>query len=205
MTSTGVPSYQIKPIVLRSTIYPYDIIEIISSSGLWEYNAASPNVISASIQLAKAYYYSLWSTGIGTGLRQDITTASYGGNIGYGTPISFFITQSDEIRFNQDENQVYTITKIEERTYAGSPPPSPATSYLYLTLDRPLESSLRSTAALNSGSLIRRYLEDTSQILINGTRLIAGVPGYMKPQFLSPTLSASFDATIQELKKEGII
>ena len=57
----------------------------------------------------------------------------------------------------------------------------------------------------SSGFLIRQYSEDTSQILINGTRLIAGVPGYMKPQFMSPTLSASFDATIQELKKEGII
>ena len=57
----------------------------------------------------------------------------------------------------------------------------------------------------SSGFLIRQYSEDTSQILINGNRLIAGVPGYMKPQFLSPTLSASFDATIQELKKEGII
>jgi hypothetical protein len=57
----------------------------------------------------------------------------------------------------------------------------------------------------SSGFLIRQYSEDTSQILINGNRLIPGVPGYMKPQFLSPTLSASFDATIQELKKEGII
>jgi hypothetical protein len=42
-------------------------------------------------------------------------------------------------------------------------------------------------------------------MLINGTRVLPGTPGYMKPQYLSPTLSASFDATIQQLKKDKLI
>jgi hypothetical protein len=130
-----------------------------------------------------------------------------GGYGGYGVPTTFQIKNGQEIRFDQNEAQVYTIvnSSIDNNIgYGGTQ------RKLYLFLDRPVSGLTTKKLDNNfdfitNGFLVREFLEDTSQILINGTRLIAGVPGYMKPQFLSPTLSASFDATIQELKKEGII
>jgi len=130
-----------------------------------------------------------------------------GGYGGYGVPTTFQSSSFKEIRFDQNEAQVYTIVSSSLDNNIGYG----GTQYkLYLFLDKPV-SGLTTKKLDNifdfitNGFLIREFIEDTSQILINGTRLIAGVPGYMKPQFLSPTLSASFDTTIQELKKDGII
>ena len=153
------------------------------------------NILPAPTQ----YYY----TNI-FGTEATVGTGGYGG---YGTPTTFQIKAGQEIRFDQNEAQVYTIVSsfLDNKIGYGN------TQYkLYLFLDRPVSGLTTKLLDDNfnfitNGFLIREYTTDTSQILINGYRVLSGAPGYMKPQYLSPTLSASFDATIQQLKKDGTI
>jgi hypothetical protein len=143
----------------------------------------------------------------GNKFSQDIQTGNFGGYSNppaYGNPIPFTWTvglySNLELRLRQDESLVFKILGIDYRTVLGG-----NRVILFLDKNIPLSLTGSGTNIGSNGFLIRQYSEDTSQILINGNRPIAGVPGYMKPQFMSPTLSASFDTTIQELKKEGII
>lgn len=180
----------------------------------WGFDSSNKNIITASLYFSSGFppagdniawkYYYINSNLITT--SQDITIPLFGGHSippAYGTPINFQFLPGQEIRFNQDENQVYTIIEVQsDKVVIGD-----QDKYeLFLTISPALQGYVTgSTNSISSSFLVRQYSEDTSQILINGNRLIPGVPGYMKPQFMSPTLSASFDSTIQQLKKDGTI
>lgn len=226
---SGTPSFIISPSIRLVTVAKTGSYPIyVSSSAIW--STGSLNQIYTQISYTQSaipvnpnqlshMYYSTSQSSILT--SQDVTTNGYGGypggpNVsGYGIPIDFKILPGQEVRFNQDENQTYIITQVSSTLGIELGFSNIYTYKLELNITPPLHDYITSSiiSPIISGApsviplsfLIRQYSEDTSQMLINGTRVLPGTPGYMKPQYLSPTLSASFDATIQQLKKDKLI
>jgi hypothetical protein len=152
------------------------------------------NVIIATSELKALYDFTFAAPG--NFIRQD--TSFIGG---YDAAINFNLRVGQEIRFNQDENEVYIIKNISNNNITG----------LSITLDRDLTGNLHfdmlPTTSANSypGILIREYQIDPSKLVINAPKLIGGAPGYLTPQYMSPDLIASLDKTVETLKENGIL
>jgi hypothetical protein len=154
------------------------------------------NVIFATANLATVWNF---VNQPGNTATQDISIDIYGGYGKYDTPINFNIIPGQEIRFNQDENEVYSITKV---TYGAN---------LQITLNKDLTAALRTSmltaTSITSypGILIREYQVDPSKLVINAPKLIGGSPGYLTPRYMSPDLIASLDKSVETLKENGIL
>ena len=154
------------------------------------------SILTGSGGSLPAYIYS--SSVLNSLWIQDNSVPLSGGFGGYD-PISLplIIKPGQEIRFFQNENFVYTIVSASY----SAPPTGP--NAIYLHLNTSLTSSI--TGSLNA-YLIREYVEDPSKIVINKSKPEGTTgPGYIIPQYMSPTLTTNFDKIVSTLKENGIL
>ncbi len=172
------------------------------------------NVILGSVELINIYLTSSFARQfqVPGGLNQfpyyqfsqDVTSASFGGysvNNQYDTPIPLEFRVGQEIRFNQDESQVYTVIGVE----VPQAPFSVSTSgSIKLTLDKDIDSSITSSFQ-NRGFLLRENQIDPSKLVINAPKLVGGAPGYLTPQYITPELATNLNGVVETLKENGIL
>jgi hypothetical protein len=165
---------------------------------------SDPRLLTCSADLSPLWFDANKSSP--TNSRQDNTRAGTGGYGGYDPAINFNLKPGYEIRFNQDENEVYTMTNIYQNSSGRNNP-------VYITLDRDLNSALQSSMSLSTptgsfpGVLIRENQIDPSKLVINTIKseLVGGSPGYLTPQYMTPELSTNLDGVVKTLKENGIL
>jgi len=107
----------------------------------------------------------------------------------YEPVLPFTLQTNDEIRFEGDETQIYTITTVETGI-SGS---------LYLTLNR----NIADGTDLDS-FLIRRYTPDPGYILLD-IPSEGGGTGFIFPEHVTLDVQRNFNTIIQNLKEKGLI
>lgn len=150
----------------------------------------------------QGYFFSLGAGNVLTGSltlssKYENTFIGVSGAIapGFNTVTQPFTVQpGDEIKFNGDESQVFSITGVQ------SPYENPQKT-LYLTLDR-----RPNTAVSASFFAIRRYV-DTSNTVLMRTDRIAGTQkdGILYPKYPSDRLRANYPEILSNLKNKGIL
>lgn len=109
------------------------------------------------------------------------------------------IKYGDEFRFEGWENRVYQVAKAE----VINNPNIPGSPILAVELNAPIISS--SLMDLNQ-FLIRRYVDDASQIIIEGFKPIGSQGPYLiKPEYVIPELNKNIDEIILDLTSKGLI
>ena len=115
--------------------------------------------------------------------------------------------RGDEIRFEGDENKVFTIanSSITPPQTIVIPPPISITinlpSTLTIVLDRPITGSID----INK-FLFRRYVDDASAILFEGLMPQGWQPpAIIRPEFTTPGLNKNIDQIILELTEKGLL
>jgi len=108
----------------------------------------------------------------------------------YESVLPFTLQTNDEIRFEGDETQTYTITSVEGTEVSGS---------LYLTLNRDIADG----TDLDS-FLIRRYTPDPGYILLDIPSQGGGT-GFIFPEHVTLDVQRNFNTIIQDLKERGLI
>ncbi len=114
------------------------------------------------------------------------------------------IEPGDEFRFEAREDRVFTV----KDSYVSS-------SRLFIEVDKNLPFSgsqgVNITNIGDSGSidyskfLIRRYVDDPSGLIIEGSKPTGAGPYIIKPQFTNPELNENLSTYIENLKEKGII
>jgi hypothetical protein len=153
----------------------------------------SRNIMTSSISSIAGYIFS--SSILNILFIQDNTISASGGFGGYD-PITLplIIKPGQEIRFLQNEDFTYTIISA---SYESN-------TRMYFHLNTNITSSI--TSSLNNGYLIREYTEDSSKIVINKPKQEGYTgPGYIIPQYMSPTLTTNFDKIVSTLKENGTL
>ena len=110
-------------------------------------------------------------------------------NSGFDKPLPWVLNINDEIRFESNENNVFTITSIYKNT---------SNKLLYLTLDSPIPSGLN----INDFS-IRRLIDDPGFIIVD-TQNSQG-PGFILPKYPTPTLKKNFSNIVQDLASKNLL
>lgn len=124
---------------------------------------------------------------------QNTDALGFGGFGGYSkTPLPLFIKNGQEIRFNQDESQVY---RIISQSFGAFP-----NWYFNIFVDRNITLS----SSQIKGFLIREYKTDTSKLFLDCPKP-ANAYGYITPQYMTPELVASLDKTVETLKETGVL
>jgi hypothetical protein len=132
----------------------------------------SKNVLTSSVLLGECY---------GNTFIQNPLTS------GFSVNNTFIVKQNDEIRFNGDENYVYTILNV---SFIGG--------ILYLYLDRDLLNSINIQYFV-----IRRLEDDPGSIMIN-TENSQG-PGFILPKYPTSTLNKNFSNIVQDLASKNLL
>lgn len=107
----------------------------------------------------------------------------------------------DEIRFGNDENEVYTIVLVE-----GPKTIDNNSDKLRITLDRDITPTLD----LNF-FLIRRWKEERGNIIVNGefpqtnSETVNTTQGFIFPEYLSDEINSNPDKILKDLTEKGII
>jgi hypothetical protein len=101
----------------------------------------------------------------------------------------------DEFRFEDREDRVFMVQSVV-------PPSSHPSGTLEVQLDKPIP-----TASVNLDHfLIRRYVEDGSIILFDGSKPAGSTgPSLIKPQYVTQTLTKGVDEYILDLTNKGLI
>ena len=148
------------------------------TSSYWFTGSASKNVLTGS------QFYLLYDT-------PNLHQQNYSGS-GYFDFLNFKINPSDQIRFEGDELQVYTITNVIKDSGSLS---------LNLTLDRDIIDG----TDLDS-FLIRRLDPNPNYIVIDSDLTnYQGGGGFILPEYTNNELQANFDRIIKDLKEKGLI
>lgn len=148
------------------------------TSSYWSVGSISKNILTGS-QFLKLYNsYNV----------HQLNYADSGS--GYKNFLNFNIKPADEIRFEGDENQVYSIYNVTSDDNA-----------LYLELNKDIVTG----TDINS-FLIRRYEPNPNFITVDwdGTGYING-NGFLFPEYYSNDLKQNFDKIITNLKEKGLI
>jgi hypothetical protein len=135
-------------------------------------------ILTASSTLSSFY---------GGGYNQIPVTSS-----GFPTPLPFVLQQYDQIRFEGNEDKVYTIMNIT----SGS-------NNVYITLDKP-NSSISTN--INNFS-IRRLVNDAGFIMIdnNPQQQTGTAPSFIIPKYASKKLKSNLNNIIQNLYQKNLI
>ena len=106
------------------------------------------------------------------------------------------ILPGDEFRFEGREDRTYLV---KEAYVSGS--------HLIVEVDKPVISG--SNTALGGINLdqflIRRYVDDPSGLILNGSKPIGSGPFIIKPAHISKDLSENISTYIENLKEKGLI
>jgi len=124
--------------------------------------------------------------------QQPLTQYSPASGSGYFSFLPFSLKVGDQIRFEGDENQVYTIIDVNAQFHSIP---------FNLVLDRNIVDGTN----LNS-FLIRRFDPNPNFITLD-TNLASyqGGSGFILPQYTTNELQANFDRIIKDLKEKGLI
>jgi hypothetical protein len=171
-TSATDVDYNINPTLTRWEINPLTSSFTVSRTNIFTTGSASKNILTGSANLSIVY----------SGYQQTAIT-----NSGYDTPQDFILQQYDEIRFEGNENKVYTIMSVNI-----------STGTLYVYLDRPI---VNGTDITNFS--IRRLADDPGFVILNTTNTEG--PGFIIPKYITPTLKNNLPTIIAELSSKGLI
>jgi hypothetical protein len=151
----------------------------ISSTNIWLTNifTSNSNTLTSSLDLGAVYSGAYKQTPIF--------------NSGFGTPLTFNIKQYDQIRFEGNENKVYTIMSVDI-----------STGTLYVYLDRPI---VNGTDITNFS--IRRLVDDAGFIMIdnNPQQQTGRAPSFIIPKYPSPSLKKNLNNIIQNLYQKNLL
>jgi hypothetical protein len=169
----------------------------ISSSGLatsliqsQTSGAFGDNLLITSCSSALINYY-----GSSTVFQQDIAGSGFNPIV---TPWS--IKYGDEFRFEGREDRIY---QVKQATVVNLDVLSSQIPFLVVEFNQPVPTS----GSVNFNQfLIRRYVDDASQILIEGFKPInSSGPYIVRPEFTTPELNKSVDQIILDLTQKGLI
>jgi hypothetical protein len=109
------------------------------------------------------------------------------------------IEYADEFRFEGWENRVFQVAKAE----VINNPNIPGSPILAVELDQPIPIS----GSMNLNQfLIRRYVNDATQILMEGFKPINSQGPYIiRPEYVVSELNKNIDEFILELTQKGLI
>lgn len=101
----------------------------------------------------------------------------------------------DQLRFENDENKVFTINRILSSSTQTS------NKETYLLLDRPMIPGTN----LNY-FLLRRFEDDPTNIIVQAIKPAGGTgAGSIKPQYISKTLNKNLGQVVQKLQQQNTI
>jgi hypothetical protein len=169
----------------------------ISSSGLatsliqaQTSGAFGDNLLVMSSSLALINYY-----GSPTVFQQDIAGSGFNPIV---TPWS--IEYGDEFRFEGREDRIY---EVKQATVVNLNILSSQIPFLVVEFNQPVPTS----GSVNFNQfLIRRYVDDASQIIMEGFKPInSSGPYIVRPEFTTPELNKSVDQIILDLTQKGLI
>jgi hypothetical protein len=170
---------------------------IITSSGtntLWNYpDPTKSYAISSSNPVLTDYY--------DKGYKMDNTSGSVGAG-GFGVvALDWNMQVGDEFRFEGTEDSVFMVKKVYGLTESDSERLS-NTGSVEVHFDKPI-----STSSINLDHfLIRRYVPDASQIIIEGFKPTNAVGPYIvKPRYLTTKLDSGISEYVTELTNKGLI
>ena len=143
----------------------------------WTTGSATSTSLTSSITLGSAYGY----------YNQTPISSS-----GFPTPLPFTLQQYDQIRFEGNENKVYTIMSINNNG-----------TNVYITLDKPIPAN---STNINYFS-IRRLVDDAGFIMINNNPQdkTGTSSSFIIPKYASPTLKNNLNNIIQNLYQKNLI
>jgi hypothetical protein len=180
---------------------------------------------NSSISITSNFWIS--SSGLATTLIQDQTSGSFGNNLlvtsassalinYYNNPTVYqqdiansgfnpivtpwSIEYGDEFRFEGREDRVY---QVKNAAVVNLNVLSSQIPFLVVELDKPVPTS----GSVNFDQfLIRRYVDDASQILMEGFAPINSQGPYIvRPEYVAPELNKSVDQFILDLTQKGLI
>jgi len=115
------------------------------------------------------------------------------------------IKYGDEFKFEGRETYVYQVGKIFAPTDSGSGRIFP-TGSIEVHFNNPLPISASSAAFNLDHFVIRRYIDEASQILIEGFKPVgSNGPYILKPEYITPELDKGVDEFILILTEKGLI
>jgi len=196
---TPIPLYRVEVYPnseFKITQYP-SFTQPVTSSGantIWGYadSGSYPYIITSSNQTLVEIY--------DTNTKQiDITGSGF-------NPIElpWSIKYGDEFRFEGREDFTYTVGKIFSPQYSGSGRLFP-TGSIEVHFDRALPISASTSVFNLDHFLIRRYVDDASQILIEGFRPSDTGPYIITPEYVTPSLNKNVDTFITDLTQKGLL
>jgi hypothetical protein len=121
-------------------------------------------------------------------------------------PISlpWSIEYGDEFRFEGREDFTYQVGKIYGAAESGSNRIT-ETGSIEVQFNRDLPVSASSSAFNLDHFLIRRYVDDASQIIIEGFRPSNTGPYIITPEYVTPVLDKNIDSFITDLTQKGLL
>jgi hypothetical protein len=182
-------------------------------------------ISNSSISITSNFWIS--SSGLATTLIQTQTSGTFGNNLlvtsasselinyynnptvyqqdipnsGFNPIVSpWSIQYGDEFRFEGREDRVY---QVKQATVVNLDILSSQVPFLVVELDKPIPTS----GSVNFDQfLIRRYVDDASQILMEGFAPIDSQGPYIvRPEYVVPELNKSVDQFILDLTQKGLI
>ena len=160
----------------------------ISSTNIWLTNifTSNSNTLTSSLDLGAVYSGAYKQTPIF--------------NSGFGTPLTFNIKQYDQIRFEGNENYIFTIMNVRYEN-----------GYIYLTLDKNIPTTIILGLYLPQINIdnfsIRRLVNDIGFIMINNNpQQQTGIsPSFIIPKYPSDKLKNNLDNIIQNLYQKNLL
>jgi hypothetical protein len=175
-TDNANVDYNNNPSLTRWLINPITASYSISRTNIFTIGNATKNILTGSANLSTVY----------SGYQQTSIT-----NSGYDIPQNFILQEYDQIRFEGNEDKVYTIMSIDI-----------STGILYVYLDRSVTDGTDIT-----NFSIRRLVSDPGFIIINNIpKTQTGVsPAFIIPKYMSPTLKNNLSNIIADLSSKNLI
>jgi len=203
----------------------YDLTSIYPTYGVYVESTSKFQINQNPVPNNSIQISNLWiSSSASTSQIQSATSGAFGKNLLFTTAsalISYFenptvyqqdivnsgfnpiatpwsIKYGDEFRFEGREDRVYQIKQAAIVNGAGLAKP-----LLVVELDKPVPTS----GSVNFDQfLIRRYVDDASQILMEGFKPTdSSGPYIVRPEFVAPELDKSVDQFILDLTQKGLI
>jgi hypothetical protein len=144
-------------------------------------NSFDSTILTASAQFAPILGNTSQIDIAGSGFDPVLDTVSF--NVG------------DQLRFENDENKVYTINRIISSSIQTN------NKETYLLLDRPLLSNINIDYFL-----LRRFIDDPSNIIVQGIKSAGGTgAGSIRPKYVEDELDDKMSSIVQKLNRENSI
>jgi hypothetical protein len=165
-------------------------------NSIWQYynTSSHPNVITSSTPELTQFYG-----------NPDVKMVDLTGSGFNSIQLPWSIEYGDEFRFEGREDFVYQVGKIFGPTDSGSGRLTQTGSIeVHFNYDLPVSAS--SSYFNLDHFLIRRYVDDPAQILMEGFRPInSSGPYIIRPEYLVPELNKQVDEFILDLTQRGLL